>query len=95
MHLRLHRDNYQYAPWFTWVVRERGNGNINEDSRVDYTGYHNDSKGVLQVLAGEAIWVQVIAELNAHAEGSGSYAHLDFQTGDNAIRIPSVVIYVP
>jgi hypothetical protein len=95
MHLRLHRYNYQYAPWFTWVVRERRNGNIDEDSRVDYTGYHNDSKGVLQVLAGEAIWVQVIAELRAHAEGSGSYAHLDFQTDDNAIRIPRIVVYVP
>ena len=54
MHTRLHRYNYQYAPWFSWVVRNRGNDNIDEEGRVDYSGYNNDAKGVLQVLAGEA-----------------------------------------
>ena len=96
MHTRLHRYNYQYAPWFTWVVRDRGNDNIDEEGRVDYSGYHNDSKGVLQVLAGESVWVQVIAELHSYAEGSGSHALLDFQAGEgNAIRIPRVAVYVP
>jgi len=96
MHMRLHRYNDQYAPWFTWVVRSRGNGNIDEDGRVDYSGYHTESKGVLQVLAGEAVWVQVIAELHSHVEGSGSHALLDFQAGEgNAIRVPRIVLYVP
>ena len=92
MHLRLHRSNYQYAPWFTWVVRDRGNGNIDEDGRVDYTGWHTQSKGILHVMAGEAVMVQVIVELYTHAEGSGSHALLDFQTGENNwVRIPRVV----
>lgn len=96
MHTRLHRYNYQYAPWFTWVVRDRGNDNIDEEGRVDYSGYHNDSKGVLQVLAGEDVLVQVIAELHSYAEGSGSHALLDFQTGeDNTIRIPRIAVFAP
>ena len=92
IHLRLHRYDYQYAPWFTWVVRDRGNGNIDEDGRVDHTGWHTQSKGILHVMAGEAVLVQVIAELRTHAEGSGSHALLDFHTGENNwIRIPRVV----
>jgi hypothetical protein len=95
MHTKLQIGNLT-PRWFTWVVRDRGNGNIDEDGRVDFSGYHNESKGVLPVFAGESIWVQVIAELRTHAEGSGSRALLDFQTGEgNAIRIPKVVIYVP
>lgn len=91
MHMRLFRDDYQYAPWFTWVVLDRGNGNIDEDGRVDYTGWHTQSKGILHMLGEETVRVQVIAELRTHAEGSGSHALLDFQTGENNwIRIPRV-----
>jgi hypothetical protein len=92
----LYRYNFQYASWFSWVVRDRGNDNIDEEGRVDYSGYHNDAKGVLHVLTGEDVFVQVIAELKTYVEGSGSQALLDFQTGENNwIRIPRVVFYTP
>jgi hypothetical protein len=93
---RIFRPDYTYAEFFTWTVLDKGNDNINEAARVDFTGWNNAAKAQSQVTAGEPLTVQVIAELVNHAKGSGSHALLDFQTGDgNHIRIPNIAVWVP
>jgi hypothetical protein len=91
---------YQYSLgnswWSEWVVRDRSDGNIDEEGRIDFTGYANSAKGFGHVLGREPVHVQVIAEAYCHVEGSGSHALVDFQTGSgNGVRVPRIVVKVP
>jgi hypothetical protein len=93
---RIFRPDYTYAEYFTWTVLDKGSDNIDEAARVDFTGWNNSAKAQSQVNTGESLTVQVIAELVNHANGSGSHALLDFQTGEgNQIRIPNIAVWVP
>jgi len=96
MTTRVFRPGHSYSPYFTWAVLDKGGGNIDEDGRVDFTGWNNTAKGESLVDAGESLTVQVIVELRSFVEGSGSHALLDFQTGDgNFINIPFIRVWVP
>jgi hypothetical protein len=90
---------YQYSLsnswWSEWVVRDRSNDNIDEEGRIDFTNYANAAKGFGHVLGSEPVYVQVIAEAYCYAQGSGSHALVDFQTGDNGVRVPRIVVQVP
>ncbi len=96
MTTRVFRPDHSYSPFFTWKVLDKSNDNIDENGRVDFTGWNNSAKGESQVEVGEPLTVQVIAELWSYVEGSGSHALLDFQTGDsNSIRIPFIRVWMP
>jgi hypothetical protein len=90
---------YQYSLsnswWSEWVVRDRSSDNIDEEGRIDFTNYANSAKGFGHVLGGEPVYVQVIAEAYCYAQGDGSHALVDFQTGDNGVRVPWIVVNVP
>ena len=90
------RPEHTSAAGYRWNVLNKSDGNIDEDGRVDFTGWNKKAKGESQVKVGESLTVQVVIELRSHVEGSGSHALLDFQNGDgNYIRIPFVRVWVP
>ena len=100
--LRMCTRLYQYywTPWHIWTVKNRGNDNINETNRVDYSGYNHNARALLQVGAGDGVYVQVMAELFSYTEGSGSQALWHLQkhvlTGPgNYIRIPKIAVWIP
>lgn len=77
--------------WSSWVVLDRNSDNIDEEGRIDFTGYATNAKGQAVILGGATVQIEVIAEAYCYSQGSGSHAIMDFQTGNgDGVRIPWV-----
>ena len=97
-HCRLFPHHPPICPWRNpeWDIITREDDNIDEAGRIDYTGWSNQAEGILPVIAGETVYLQVTVLLRSYAQGSGSNALLDFQSGEhNFIRIPQIRVQLP
>ncbi len=57
---------------------------------LDYTGYNNSARGTIQVPTDELAFVQIIAELDAFAQGAELICLLNFNGERTAIKIPNL-----
>jgi hypothetical protein len=92
---RLHKYDYTADQVGTWVYLNKGKDNINEENRIDFTGYGNAAKATAHMLTGEPLLVQVIVNLKTNAKGGGSHARLDFTGEGNTVRIQNILALVP
>jgi hypothetical protein len=90
MQTNLFRSTGPVASTTFWTALNYDGHNIDQSGRFDYTGYNNSAIGTMQVPADEPAFVQIVAELDAFAQGAGSMGLLNFNGEGNAIKIPNL-----
>jgi hypothetical protein len=67
--------------------------NGDEGGRIDHTRYAAGASRA--ILGGAQVQIEILVEAYCNAQGSGSRALMDFQSGDNYFYVPWVLVDIP
>jgi hypothetical protein len=81
--------------WSNWEVRHLEFANDDQEGRLDKTAYDARASAHRAVLGGEPVQIEILVDAVCNAQGSGSYALIDFQSGQNYFYIPWVLVSIP